>query len=227
MNLSKLKNHDWVITIICGILMVLGLIVIYSATLNAKTTGTGAGTFPKQLIFIIIGLIIYFGISLIDISWIENKSIIKILYCIIILSLIYVKFFGESVAGTNRWINIGFFSLQPSEFGKIMIIILSAKFFTDYHDDKESFLIKPKEKKRKNLGHKAIGFLGGIKKLFNEQQIAYIKTISINILLIFPIILLTLIQPSLGNAFISFAIWLINDLYIAWVDCAFSLFRFI
>jgi len=209
MNLNKLKNHDWVITITCLILMVLGLIVIYSATLNAKTTITGAGTFPKQLVFILVGLVSYFVISLIDISWIENKSIIKIFFLIIVLLLIYVKFFGESIAGTNRWIDIGFFSLQPSEFGKIMIIIISAKIFATFNNDKESFLEKPKKKKKKNFGYKVIPIVNFFVKLVNAEQMAYLKTLGYNFLLILPIIILTLIQPSLSNALISFIIWLI------------------
>lgn len=212
MNFSKLKNHDWVITIVCMLLMILGLIVIYSATINATSSVTGAGTFSRQLIFIIVGLVFYFGISLIDISWIENTSIIKILYVIIILLLIYVKFFGESIAGTNRWIDIGFFSLQPSEFGKIMIVILCAKVFASYNDKKNVPINSLKtRKKSKNLkkSSKFRFLLKIINRFINQEQTAYLKTLGINLLLISPIIFLTLIQPSLGNAVISFLIWLI------------------
>lgn len=211
MNFSRLKNHDWVITIVCILLMILGLIVIYSATINATTSVAGAGTFPKQLIFIIVGLVMYFVISLIDISWIENTSVIKIIYVVIILLLIYVRFFGEDIAGTNRWINIGFFSLQPSEYGKIVIVILCAKIFSSYNDKRTIPIKADQKRKKKSLSSlsKMNFIVKFFKNIFSEDQLGYLKTLGINFLLILPIILLTLIQPSLGNAVICFFIWLI------------------
>jgi rod shape determining protein RodA len=164
------------------------------------------------LIFIIVGFVFYFGISLVDISWIENTSIIKILYVVIILLLIYVKFFGESIAGTNRWIDIGFFSLQPSEFGKIMIVILSAKIFASYNNKRDipiDSLNKKKIKKNLTKFPKSNFISRILKGLVNEEQTVYLRTLGINLLLISPIIFLTLIQPSLGNAVISFSTWLI------------------
>ena len=129
MNWQKLKNQDWFITILALVLSVLGLLVIYSTTYNATTSALGAGSLPKQVVFLIFGLICYFFLATLDFSWVENRGVLNVLYAIIILLLIYVKFFGVTIAGTNRWINIGFFSLQPSEYAKIIIILITAQIF--------------------------------------------------------------------------------------------------
>ena len=50
------------------------------------------------------------------------------MYILIILSLIAVWFFGRSIRGSTRWIDLGFFRLQPAEFAKLISVIIMAKF---------------------------------------------------------------------------------------------------
>src|SRR5689334_8127188 len=130
MNFNQLKHHDWLITAISLILLGLGLLVIFSTTFNSVNVAEGAGSVPKQIIFILIGLAVYFLVSVIDFTWLQTKGILSILYIAIILLLIYVKFFGVTIANTNRWINFGFFSFQPSEYAKIVLILVTAGIFT-------------------------------------------------------------------------------------------------
>jgi rod shape determining protein RodA len=51
------------------------------------------------------------------------------LYGIIILLLIWVSFYGIKVSGSQRWINLYFLVLQPSELMKIAIILCLAKYY--------------------------------------------------------------------------------------------------
>ncbi len=206
MNWQKIKKHDWAITIVCFLLMVLGLLVIFSTTYNTTDASKGAGSMPKQIIFIIIGFIAYFSILSIDFSWFENRSVIKIIYICIILLLLYVKLFGITTAGTNRWIYIGFFSLQPSEYAKIVIILVTAAIFAA--PEVESYLtIKRKTKKTNKISEFFKKTLEALK--LNPKSLEYLKVLMFNASLVLPLIILTLIQPSLGNAVISFAIWVI------------------
>ena len=206
MNWQKIKKHDWAITIIVFLLMVLGLLVIFSTTYNATDSAKGAGSMPKQIIFIIVGFLAYFTILSIDFSWFENRSIVTIIYIGTVLLLLYVKLFGETIAGTNRWINIGFFTLQPSEYAKIAIILVTAAIFS--FREKEPYLhpnlnISRKIKKKK-LTKRILAFFR-----LQTGHLEYLRMLTINAALVLPLIVLILIQPALGNSIISVAIWLI------------------
>jgi len=131
MNWQKLKNQDPFITILVFILSAIGLLIIYSTTFTYPSESSLGQMLPKQILFLILGFIIYFLLISIDLSWFEDEGFIKIMYILILGLLIVVKFFGETRAGTNRWIDIGFFSLQPAEYAKIAIILLSAKNLND------------------------------------------------------------------------------------------------
>ena len=78
------------------------------------------------------GLIIsVVAISVIDYKWIMNFY--WILYVINLILLIAVKIpgLGHSANGAQRWINLGFMQLQPSDLTKILLIIFFARFFSD------------------------------------------------------------------------------------------------
>lgn len=78
--------------------------------------------FVKQIIWYIAGFIIFFITSKLS-----NKTIIRIsflLYIVLNIMLIYLLIFGTSTNGSKAWLNIGFFSFQPSEFMKVVLIII-------------------------------------------------------------------------------------------------------
>src|SRR3989304_6601247 len=125
---TRFKNHDWVITIVTAILLFIGSVVIFSTTYNSPDQS--ADTMPKQLIFVIVGMIVYFLLSILEFSWLKARTILAAFYILVLALLFYVKFFGTAIASTNRWIDIGFFSLQPSEYAKLVLIMVTAAIFT-------------------------------------------------------------------------------------------------
>ncbi len=73
-----------------------------------------------------------FFILMIFLSFIRLKlfhSISYFLYLIVLLLLLYASFYGITVSGSQRWINLYFINLQPSELMKIAIILCFAKFY--------------------------------------------------------------------------------------------------
>lgn len=80
------------------------------------------GLITKQLLFYVIGFIIFFVVAKIDKKMIF-KYIIPI-YITLNVLLLYLLLFGSSINGSKAWINLGFFSFQPSELMKITLIIL-------------------------------------------------------------------------------------------------------
>lgn len=118
MKLHKLINLPIVISSL--LLVSIGILVIYS---SSKELGF------QQLIFTLAGLVIFFLVSKLDLSSI--KSLIKPLYIFTVVLLITVLILGIETRGSLRWIPLGIFNIQPSEFAKPFLILLLAKFWSE------------------------------------------------------------------------------------------------
>lgn len=111
-----LKNIEWGILICVILLITIGMIALYSATQE-----TGGEELKKQIIWLIISIPIM--ILMICINYEVIAKISPIFYGIFLLLLVAVLF-TESVNGATSWFELGFFSLQPSEFAKIFVILV-------------------------------------------------------------------------------------------------------
>jgi rod shape determining protein RodA len=56
------------------------------------------------------------------------------LYGVTLLMLVIVLLSSKAVLGAQRWIDLGFFQFQPSEFAKVVLIVVLAKFFSEHYD---------------------------------------------------------------------------------------------
>lgn len=88
--------------------------------------------YKKQLIGLAGGLLIAVVVSFIDYHFIANFYIV--LYLINLVLLLLVKLVGVTHYNAKRWLDLGFFELQPSELTKIIFIIFFAKLFTIWGD---------------------------------------------------------------------------------------------
>jgi rod shape determining protein RodA len=107
---------------------VTGVLMIYSATRQALVS---AGYNPhyyleRQSLFVVIGIAVMYGISLIDYRRFEMVA--TPLYIAGILGLIGVFFLGSSALGAQRWFNLGLFQVQPSEFTVLFVIVAVATY---------------------------------------------------------------------------------------------------
>jgi cell division protein FtsW len=85
--------------------------------------------FLKQLLWLLVGFAAMFVTAfLIDYKF--YKKYVKIIYILSWISVIAVLFFGVSRLGAKRWLNFGFFNVQPSEFAKITVIMIIADFIS-------------------------------------------------------------------------------------------------
>lgn len=104
---------------------VIGLFVIESAV--------GGSFFWKQMFGLTVGVVLMLVISLIDYRFILRFY--WVLYAFNIIILFAVKLFGKEVGGAKRWIPLGnSFSLQPSEFAKVILILFLAKMLATYRE---------------------------------------------------------------------------------------------
>lgn len=119
----KIKTYDIVLLIIPLLLLAVGIAVIYSLIF-----GTGESNLVvKQGISAIIGIAVMIPISFFDYRFFRGTS--WIFYFITLLLLVYVDFFGVAAGGAMRWIDLGFFQLQPSEIAKVFLILSLSSFF--------------------------------------------------------------------------------------------------
>ena len=131
-----LRNFDYILLINVLILSVLSVFVVNSAT---QTIGDPYYYMIRQLIFISMGLFILLMVITIDYNNILHFS--KFIYYgnILILSLVFVPFLGRTGGGAQRWIAMGFFDFQPSEFAKVAVILTLAKYLAARGNEIEDF----------------------------------------------------------------------------------------
>ena len=113
---------DWLLLAAILTLSVMGIAMIYSAT-----QATTPRLFQSQFYALALGLIALTVALSIDYRTLADKS--HWIFIGIILLLVYVMFFGAVRGGARRWISLGAFNLQPSEFAKIALALMLAKFY--------------------------------------------------------------------------------------------------
>ncbi len=118
-----LYHVDWptivALVLLCGI----GVAMIFSTTHG----GPNSGLYIRQLYAIGLGLVAMAFCVMIDYRMLADRAFG--LYVLVVLLLVAVLFFGVTGGGARRWIPLPFFALQPSEFAKVAVALLLAKFF--------------------------------------------------------------------------------------------------
>lgn len=126
--LSHIKRMDWTLIIASSLLVIIGMVSIFSSS------SSDFSNLYKQSGFFILSLIFMFLVSFIDNRTIrENPSIILTLYFLCIVALIGVFFFAPEIRGIKSWYKIGMFSFEPIEPTKIVLILILAKYFSKRH----------------------------------------------------------------------------------------------
>jgi len=121
----SLRDFDWVLLGFVLAICALGVMEIYSATYGTKF----AGAHLKQVYFVLAGLLLMFIMSRINYQVLLEQ--IPWMYVMAVVSLIAVRVFGAKVLGARRWIQMGSFHFQPSEWVKLVLIVAMAKYFAD------------------------------------------------------------------------------------------------
>lgn len=123
----KHSKIDKVLILVTALLVVFGLIMIYSSTsILAKEQFNDSFHFlKKQLLWLVVGLFIAVLISSMRHPHYLDKKVVFTVIAIAIAALIMVFFTGK-INNTYRWIKLAGFSVQPSEFAKIAVVMYLA-----------------------------------------------------------------------------------------------------
>jgi len=102
-------------------LSLFGVFFIYSAQVPVH-----GHNWITQLVWLTGGAVIYVAVSLIDYRFWLSVAHWFYLICMVPLVLVLMPGIGSEVYGSQRWINLGFFSYQPSETAKIAVLLITA-----------------------------------------------------------------------------------------------------
>lgn len=132
-------NTDWITVSIYLAMMLIGWINIYAAVYNEehKSIFDFSQQYGKQLIWIFAA--IFIAVLMINVDSKFFVTFAMPIYVIIILVLLLVLFIGTEINGAKSWIQIGNFSLQPSEFMKMATSLAIARYISSYNFKMHSF----------------------------------------------------------------------------------------
>jgi rod shape determining protein RodA len=124
---KDLLEIDFFILLPVIALIVLGILFVYSSGISSSSA-QASNEYIRQIIWASVGLIIALTLTLVNYR--RFYEIALYLYLFILVPLLYTCIFGRMVHGT-RWLRIGIFGIQASEFAKIVVIVFLARYLTD------------------------------------------------------------------------------------------------
>ncbi|GAB4563787.1 MAG: rod shape-determining protein RodA [Geothermobacteraceae bacterium] len=122
-----LTHFDWTLLLLVLLTAGIGIANLYSAT--SLWQGTLGGIYLRQIAWLGVGLTLALSLCLFDYRRLFHLGFV--FYAVNILLLAAVFVIGRTIMGATRWIDLGFFNLQPSELMKLVIIMTLARYFSE------------------------------------------------------------------------------------------------
>jgi rod shape determining protein RodA len=119
-------NFDFVLLLLILLVCTMALFNLYSASYPPKPYGIPP--YLKQAYFFLIGF--FFCLVIISFDYQDLHFLNYPFYVSVIILLLLAFFIGSKAGGAQRWINLGFFKLQPSEPAKLMMVISLASYYS-------------------------------------------------------------------------------------------------
>ncbi|MEO6728636.1 MAG: FtsW/RodA/SpoVE family cell cycle protein [Candidatus Dojkabacteria bacterium] len=193
---GNLKKIDSSLLVTIVLLCIIGAINVFSTTYFPEKEASKF--FFNQLLFYGVGFILFFVFSTFDYSKLKNRYVAFGVFFTTIGLLIAVLLIGDYAFEAKRWIVVGPFTIQPSEFSKVSIILITAFCFTKGNIKRFERIKNIYKIKGKKFGEK----LGLI---IADKQ--FVK-VAFSVLALISIVLLIILQKSLGNSVITVLIFL-------------------
>lgn len=187
---KKFKFLDYYILIPFLILSVVGIIMVYSSSsdISMQTGGTPTSYLIRQTLFFFVGIAMVIGLFRFNLKKLQNARFLFVIWCIFAVVFLGLLVVGKTVNGAAGWINLGFISIQPAEFSKYFLIILSAYYVSIPRRQSE----------------------------MHESNWDWWRELAAPMMLSGILIVLILAQPDLGGAVINFSavsvIWLASGM---------------
>ncbi|MFP5452053.1 MAG: FtsW/RodA/SpoVE family cell cycle protein, partial [Thermoleophilia bacterium] len=112
---------DWVLLFAVAALTIISLVIIGQAT-EGEIAGSPRYYLDRQILFVSIGIVLMLVASRVNLEWATRWA--WPIWGALLASLVVVYAIGGVTRGARSWFTIGPFNLQPSEFGKIMLMVV-------------------------------------------------------------------------------------------------------
>ncbi len=124
-----------------ALLVLIGIVMVFSAsTVEAINNGEAPTSYVvKQVVFAAVGTVLAVFVYKSDYRTLMGGPVFWVLWGVCALLLLAVPFIGTNILGATRWIYIGGFSLQPTEFAKIMLVAAGAKIMYELREEMRDF----------------------------------------------------------------------------------------
>jgi cell division protein FtsW len=122
------RGHDRMLAAAVAVLLVLGLVMVQSASGPESAESIGDAWFyvKRQAIAVVIGLSLCLTAALVPYQWLKKGAWVLYVGVLGALLLLMVPGLGREVNGATRWIGVGGFNIQPSEFAKVALILVTS-----------------------------------------------------------------------------------------------------
>lgn len=126
---KALKRIDWLLVAFVIPIVLAGLVTMKSF---APIDATG-DFFSKQILWVLISLVVFFVFTFIDFRFLKRTDALVFLFLLFCFLLVVLIGIGQISHGTKSWFNFGFFSFQPVDMMKLVLILVLAKYFSRRH----------------------------------------------------------------------------------------------
>lgn len=122
---NEIYRIDYVLVSAVMAVIIIGILMIYSAGFD-PIDRTNSGLYKRQIVWFIVGFIL-----MLIMTFVRYKSLgdyCLYIYFFVLALVIVTTFFGTPIRNTRAWLTFGYFSIQPSEFMKLAVVIVLAKY---------------------------------------------------------------------------------------------------
>jgi rod shape determining protein RodA len=121
-----LSRIDWMLLFFAIPITVAGL-------LTMQSYGSGSMFFYRQMTWLALAIATFFLFAFIDVSILKKTKVLVVLFLGAIGVLLLISVAGHTANGAQSWFSFGGFSVQPSDFVKLILILILAKYFSRRH----------------------------------------------------------------------------------------------
>ena len=123
------KRIDWML-----VFFILPIVLAGLFTMKSFSPLENGGTFfDKQIIWVFISFAVFFIFSFIDFRFLKRTDVLVFIFLFFSFILFLLFALGYVSRGAKSWFNFGFFSVQPVDAMKLVLILILAKYFSRRH----------------------------------------------------------------------------------------------
>ena len=133
---SYWRDLDWVLVVAAIGVTIFGSVLVWSASRADMASANDPQSYLKRhLINVVVAMVLGYVASRLDYRWLRAYTPIIYIVSVLLLLVVFIPGQGTSIAGARAWIDLpGGFTIQPSEFAKVAIIMMMAAILAEKRD---------------------------------------------------------------------------------------------